>query len=107
MIFNNKFNIEIVSETIRKYPILPLLNRICTRDYEILEKNIEIKKGTPIVISMLGLMRDPKYFPEPMKFMPERYLPENSYYNSSAFIPFGDGPRGCIGIFSNRFNSNQ
>lgn len=46
---------------------------------------------------MLGLMRDPKYFPEPTKFMPERFLPDVNNYNPSAFIPFGDGPRICIG----------
>lgn len=84
-------------ETVRKYPTLPLLNRICTRDYESAENNIKISKGTPIVISILGLMRDAKHFPEPMKFMPERFSSEINNYNPSAYIPFGDGPRACIG----------
>lgn len=57
-----------------------------------------IKEGTPIIISHLGLMRDAKNFPEPDKFMPDRFSEDNPIYNPNAFIPFGDGPRTCIGL---------
>lgn len=80
------------------YPALPLLNRECTADYRIPNSGLTIKKGTPIIISLIGLMRDATYFAEPMKFMPERYLETNEYYNPKAYIPFGDGPRACIGM---------
>lgn len=75
---------------------MPLLNRICTADYQ-LPNGKKIAKGTPVVISLLGLMRDPKHFPQPEKFDPERFLAEKNNYNPSAYIPFGDGPRICIG----------
>lgn len=86
-----------ISETVRKYPTLPLLNRICTKDYQIPDSDLKIEKGTPIIISLLGILRDPEYFPEPMKFFPQRYMAGNENYNPTAYIPFGDGPRACIG----------
>lgn len=58
-----------------------------------------ITEGTPIIISHFGMMRDPNYFPQPDRFWPERFMPDNQQYNPAAFVPFGDGPRTCIGIF--------
>lgn len=81
----------------RKYPTLPFLNRICTKDYPIPNTDLVIKEGTPIIITHLGLMRDAKYFPLPDVFMPDRFSEENPNYNPVAYIPFGDGPRTCIG----------
>lgn len=58
-----------------------------------------IKEGTPIIISHFGMMRDSQYFPEPApdKFAPDRFAPDNQQYNPAAYVPFGDGPRTCIG----------
>lgn len=100
MIFSIFFFILLL-ESVRKYPTLPLLNRICTKDYQVPNSDLKIEKGTPIIISLLGMLRDPEYFPEPMKFLPERYKEGNKRYNPTAFIPFGDGPRACIGVCRN------
>lgn len=86
------------SESVRIYPGLPFLNRECTKDYKIPESDLVIQKGTSIIISLLGLHRDEEHFPDPLKFDPSRYLEENMNYNQSAYLPFGDGPRACIGI---------
>lgn len=89
-----------ITESVRKYPTLPMLNRICTEDYHISHANYTIPKGTPVVISLLGLGRDPKYFPQPERYWPDRFEDDVRMFNESAFIPFGDGPRQCIGEFS-------
>jgi cytochrome P450 family 6 len=89
-------NFVLFLETIRMYPALPILNRECTQDYPIPGSHLTIKKGTSIIISLFGMHRDPKYFPEPDKFLPERFAAKN--YDEVAYIPFGDGPRNCIGL---------
>lgn len=83
----------------RKVPGLAILNREAAKDYTVEETGQVIKKGTPIVISALGMQTDPKYFKEPDRFMPERFLEENKdYITEDAYIPFGDGPRACIAV---------
>jgi len=47
---------------------------------------------------MYSIHRDPKYYPNPKKFDPERFSDENKdSINSAAYFPFGLGPRNCIG----------
>ncbi|XP_055326008.1 probable cytochrome P450 6d4, partial [Sitodiplosis mosellana] len=87
-----------VKESVRKYPTLPFLNRICTKEYRIDNLGLTVPEGTPIAISLLGLMRDPEYFPDPENYWPDRFSTENPSYNPDAFIPFGEGPRACIGL---------
>ncbi|XP_017084418.2 LOW QUALITY PROTEIN: probable cytochrome P450 6d5 [Drosophila eugracilis] len=93
-----------VLETSRKYPALPILNRICTQDYPVPDSKLVIKKGTPIIISLFGIHRDPEYFPDPLSYQPERYLEDNKNYNQAAYLPFGEGPRMCIGARMGKVN---
>ncbi|XP_073822364.1 cytochrome P450 6d1 [Musca autumnalis] len=85
-----------VMETTRKYPSLPFLNRKCTQDFKIPDSKLTIQKNTGIIISLLGIHRDPQYFPNPMDYKPERFAEDNKDYNPVAFMPFGEGPRHCI-----------
>ncbi|XP_049762157.1 cytochrome P450 6k1-like [Schistocerca cancellata] len=90
---------KVVSETLRKYPALPLLNRECTQEYKIPDSDVVLEKGTPISISVLGLHHDPKYFPEPERFDPERFCEEQkAKRHPYVYLPFGEGPRNCIGM---------
>lgn len=85
-------------ETLRLYPILPFLDRRCTSDYQIPGTDIILKKGQGIYIPIMGIQRNPQYFPEPLKFDPERFLPENiEKRHPFSYLPFGEGPRNCIG----------
>ncbi|XP_043278111.1 cytochrome P450 6k1-like [Venturia canescens] len=89
----------VVSEALRKWPPLGFLDRVANADYKIPNSDDVIEKGTPVYISMLGLHYDPRYYPDPQKFDPERFSEENKK-NRKAFVymPFGDGPHICIGL---------
>lgn len=82
----------------RKYPTLPILNRICTSDYAVPDTGLTIRAGTPVVVSLMGIGRDERYFPEPLRFQPERFAPDSRRYDEDAFLAFGEGPRMCIGM---------
>lgn len=88
-----------VSETLRKYPALPVLHRKCTEDCFIEEAGITVEKGQIFLIPVLGLHYDPEYFPDPEKFDPERFNAENKpNIKPYTYLPFGEGPRNCIGM---------
>ncbi|XP_018322764.1 cytochrome P450 6k1-like isoform X2 [Agrilus planipennis] len=85
-------------ETLRKYPVLPYLDRCCTKEYRIPGSDLVLQPGSIIYIPMFGLHYDKNYFPDPNKFIPERFSEENkSSFPASAYVPFGIGPRVCIG----------
>ncbi|XP_071643649.1 probable cytochrome P450 6a14 isoform X1 [Temnothorax longispinosus] len=89
---------KVVNETLRKYPPIPVLNRTCTEEIDLPTMNVRLPKGTLITIPVLGLHRDPSIYPDPDKFDPERFnanvVAERLPY---AYLPFGEGPRNCIG----------
>jgi cytochrome P450 family 9 len=102
-----KYLSSVINETLRMYPPQSMTDRLCVRDFELPAtlpdaKPYIVKKGIPIWIPFHGLHHDPKYFPEPDKFKPERFLDEDKRdeCNLNAYYPFGLGPRMCIG---NRF----
>ena len=93
----------VVSETLRKYPVLGFLDRVCVRDYELPAPDgkgtVTIKAGTSIYIPLLGIQMDPEYYPDPEKYDPERFTEENKQNRHNfSYMPFGEGPRICIGM---------
>jgi cytochrome P450 family 6 len=86
------------TETLRKYPPLPLLDRVCLQDYKVPGTDLIIEKNTPVFIALLGLHRDPEYYPDPELYDPERFEEENKRLQKPyTYLPFGDGPHNCIG----------
>ncbi|KXJ70068.1 hypothetical protein RP20_CCG024945 [Aedes albopictus] len=90
-----KYVEQCLEETVRKYPPVAILNRECTKTYRIPETDVTIEKGTPIVVPLMGMHRDPEYFPQPNDFQPERF---EGGAPSKAYFGFGAGPRLCIGM---------
>ncbi|KAH1021164.1 hypothetical protein HUJ04_010712 [Dendroctonus ponderosae] len=90
----------VVNETLRKFPPVPIIPRICTQTYQIPNSNVVIEKGTSVEIPVWGIHMDPDYYPNPDIFDPERFTEENKTKRKEelTFLPFGAGPRLCIGL---------
>nr|UOV22656.1 cytochrome P450 6a23 [Epicauta chinensis] len=93
-----KYMNQVIKETLRKYPPLPFVTRQCVRDYQLTPK-LRINKGTHIIIPIMGVHNDPELYPDPQHFDPERFSDEMvQKRHQYAHIPFGEGPRICIGL---------
>lgn len=110
-----KYLDRVMKECMRVYPTVPTIGRRVTEEFEVAGYKIPV--GCMVSVSIYGLTRDERYFPDPgtvlselkfkkalikylilEKFDPDRFLPENSQNRHPyAFIPFSAGPRNCIG----------
>ncbi|XP_069702403.1 probable cytochrome P450 6a14 [Periplaneta americana] len=98
-IFEMEYLDKVVNETLRKYPPILTLTRECTKTTKIRGTNAVMKKGMQTLISVMGLHHDPKYYPDPDKFDPERFSEDQkSKRPHFTYLPFGEGPRICIGM---------
>uniref|UniRef100_A0A1L8EGS3 Putative cytochrome p450 6a9-like protein n=1 Tax=Haematobia irritans TaxID=7368 RepID=A0A1L8EGS3_HAEIR len=95
-----KYLRQIVDETMRLHTPLPALNRVALEDYSVAgHPGYNIKKNMPVIIPCLCIHRDPEYYPNPDVFDPENFSPEQvANRDSTMHMPFGDGPRNCIGL---------
>jgi cytochrome P450 len=85
-----------IKEAMRLYPpSTALFNRVALRDVVI--DGTSIPKGTLAVVPIWHLHRDPRSFPEPERFLPERFLPGAPPTPRGAYLPFGAGPHFCLG----------
>uniref|UniRef100_A0A6V7M0G0 Cytochrome P450 n=1 Tax=Bracon brevicornis TaxID=1563983 RepID=A0A6V7M0G0_9HYME len=96
----------VMYETMRLYPVLPAVDRVCSQEFELPpalpgKKPVILKPGENVVLPVYALHRNPHYFSDPDNFSPERFMEDpKGMLNNPAFLPFGVGPRMCIG---NRF----
>ncbi|XP_015114497.1 probable cytochrome P450 6a13 [Diachasma alloeum] len=94
-----KYLDKVLLETLRKYPLAPLLSRRCEYPYKIPETDVELPAGMRVVIPVYAIHHDPQYYPSPDTFDPERFNDENkAKRHTHTFLSFGEGPRGCLGM---------
>ncbi|KAK9499933.1 hypothetical protein O3M35_002868 [Rhynocoris fuscipes] len=92
-----KYIQNVFAETLRIHSPAPGTSRMASKDYVIPGTNVFLPKGTVVSIPFYALHHDPEYFPEPEKFKPERFDSESGNIRKGTYMPFGDGPRICIG----------
>lgn len=91
-----KFLDQCIKETMRIYPPGAMMSRKASEDVKV--GNYIIPKGSEIMTSIYAIHRDPDVWEDPLEFRPSRFEPDNlASIPNGAYLPFGDGPRRCIG----------
>nr|QST15042.1 CYP360A2 protein [Diaphanosoma celebensis] len=88
---------QVIHEVLRLYPPAPRLERQCNKD--VTYNGIVIRKGVLVSVPVYADHYSEEYYPNPEKFDPDRWAPENKHKLSPyTFLSFGLGPRNCIGM---------
>lgn len=91
----------VITEGLRVWPPAEFTDRVCVKDYKMTNdqgQEFTIKKGQNVWIPIIAYHMDPNYYENPKKFDPERFSNENrDSINAAPYMPFGIGPRNCIG----------
>lgn len=86
---------RVLNEVVRLYPLWLVMRRSVG---PVVLGPTTVPPDTELILSPLAMHRDPKLFPDPMEFDPDRWTPERAAaIPKHAFIPFGSGNRQCIG----------
>ncbi len=87
---------QVISESMRLYPPAWFIDRVALEDDKV--KDVKISKGEILALFVYGLHRSEKYWEEPEDFKPERFSGDNlKSIPKNVYLPFGRGPRFCIG----------
>jgi cytochrome P450 len=85
----------VVKETLRLYPPGHALSRKLLAPLEL--GGYKIPAGSLVCVSPYAMHRHPSYFPDPEQFRPERWQEGADALPRGCYLPFGDGPRICVG----------
>ncbi|KAJ6659986.1 hypothetical protein lerEdw1_018183 [Lerista edwardsae] len=87
----------VIAETLRMYPPACRFTRTASKDCTVLRQRIPA--GLIVEVAVGHLHYNPSIWPEPEKFIPERFTAEaKQQRHAFSYLPFGAGPRSCIGM---------
>ena len=86
----------IFEESLRLYPPAPAVQRKAAAHSTV--GGIPLPEGAFVLVGTSNLHRHPDFWPNPEQFLPERWLGEERPLSRYAYMPFGAGPRACVGI---------
>jgi cytochrome P450 len=93
---NLPYTLQVFEEAMRLYPPSPAVPREALEQTTI--GGYHVPDGAKVLLNIISIHRNPAFWPEPDKFKPERFAPGvNEKRHRFAFMPFGGGPRQCIG----------
>jgi cytochrome P450 len=91
-----EFTTQVIMEALRLYPPFWMVDRMALADDR--AGDIEIPRGSTVVVFIYGTHHSPLHWENPENFDPERFTKANEKHHTPyAHLPFGAGPRGCIG----------
>ncbi len=92
-----KLTAAVFKEAIRLYPPAYILTREAIETTEV--AGYRIPKGANVILAPFIMHRDARWFDNPLQFCPQRFLQDDEQERQRrAYIPFGAGPRACIGM---------
>lgn len=91
-----KYMEQVIMETLRMFPPQTRLYREIQETVTV--GNYTFPKGWTVVVPVFSIHRDPEYWPDPERFFPGRFENPKSTQNKFFYIPFGQGPRICLGM---------
>lgn len=95
-----KYMDMVISETLRRWPPVPSLDREVTKPITFENSNgisVQLTTNDIVWLPIYALHLDPKYWPDPEIFDPERFNDENKLnIHPGTYFPFGNGQRACI-----------
>jgi cytochrome P450 len=87
---------HVLEEAMRLYPPIYVIARRASEDTQV--GGYPVPRGAEVIVWVYMVHRDPRFFPEPEVFRPERFTKEAVLARTPlSYLPFGGGPRACIG----------
>ena len=91
-----EFTTQVIQEGLRLYPPFWMIDREAVADDR--AGDIDIPGGSTVIVYVYGAHHAPRYWERPESFDPERFTKTNDKLRTPfTYLPFGGGPRGCIG----------
>jgi cytochrome P450 len=91
-----EFAVQVIQEALRLYPPFWMVDRMALSDDR--AGDVDIPRGSTVVVFIYGVHHAPEHWEDPESFQPGRFTKANEKLQKpGTFLPFGAGPRGCIG----------